>query len=97
MRKARKDAMDGGVIAVPDSRGWGPTRRDTRIQHSSFRKFFSMKTQTSAINRDAASIHGAARHDRRHATAHPGLERGEASPDPEVRCGAGPYRPRASA
>ena len=61
MRKARKDAMDGGVIAVPDSRGWGPARRDTPIQHSSFRKIFSMKTQTSAINRDAASIHVAAR------------------------------------
>ncbi len=55
MRKARKDAMDGGVIAVPDSRGWGPARRDTPVQHSSFRKIFSMKTQTSATNRDADS------------------------------------------
>ena len=43
-------------MGVPDSRGWGPERRDKPIQHSSFRKIFSMKTHTSAINRDADSV-----------------------------------------
>lgn len=35
-------------MAVQDSRGWGPGQRDTPVQHISTRKFFSMKTQTSA-------------------------------------------------
>jgi 23S rRNA pseudouridine955/2504/2580 synthase len=75
MRRARKDAMDGGVIAVPDSRGWGPARRDTPVQHSSFRKIFSMKTRTSATNRDADSNRrrGAAERPPRAAAAPPAV------------------------
>ena len=56
LHRARKDATNGCVIAVPYSRGWGSERRDTRGEHISSGTFFSMKTQTSATNRDADSI-----------------------------------------
>ena len=38
-----------------DSRGWGPKRRDTPVEHISSGQIFSMKTQTSATNRDPDS------------------------------------------
>src|SRR5690606_35064201 len=51
----RKVATDRCVMSAPDSRGWGPERRDTPAKHTSPRKIYSMKTRTSATNRDAGS------------------------------------------
>ena len=42
-------------MSAPDSRGWGPERRDTPAKHTSPGKIYSMKTRTSGTNRDAGS------------------------------------------
>lgn len=72
--------MDRCAIIVHDSRGWDPERRDTRSEHISFGKFFSMKTRTSATNRDALSIKEAA----------PGNARGRVPPAPRETREASP-------